>query len=52
MSRLSRTSRLLRSQHLKNETFQVPRFRHGGEDGMIAGLPTLFKQANLPFRIS
>src|ERR1700704_290837 len=41
-----------RSQYLKNETFQVPRFRHGGKDGMVPGLSTLFKQAELPLRIS
>ena len=39
-------------ENLQDETFQVPRFRHGGKDGMIAGLPALFKQTDLPFRIS
>jgi hypothetical protein len=39
------------SQYLQDETFQVSRFRHGGEDGMVAGLPALFQQANLPFRV-
>ena len=41
-----------RSQYLKDETFQVPRFRHGGKDGMVHGLSTLFKQTDLPLRIS
>ncbi len=40
------------SQYLQDETFQVPRFRHGGKDGMVAGLSTLFKQADLPLCIS
>jgi hypothetical protein len=31
-----------RSQYLKYEIFQVPRFRHGGKDGMVHGLSTLF----------
>ena len=39
-------------QYLQYETLQVARFRHGGEDGMVAGLPTLFKQADLPLGIS
>ncbi len=40
------------SQYLQDETFQVPRFRHGGEDRMVHGLSTLFQQADLPLRIS
>ena len=41
-----------RLQYLKDETFQVARFRHGGEDGMVAGLSTLLKKSNLPLCIS
>jgi hypothetical protein len=30
-------------ENLQQEILQVPRFRHGGKDGMVPGLSTLFK---------
>ena len=41
----------LRSEHLQDKTFQITRFRHGRENRVVARLPALFKQANLPLCI-
>src|SRR6187200_1353600 len=39
-------------QHLHDETFQISRLRHAGEDGMVGALASLFDQANLSLGVA
>ena len=37
---------------MHNETLQIPRLRHAGEDGMVGALASLFNEPNLSLGVA